>query len=158
MTSSGAATTVIPVIMIVIVVTVIVRKRIPANIVIDDKQSDKGRIPPTAAGSILAIRSPIPGAVIINPPAVVIRGPTPRLVVHPRPAKRRNPTPVAVTIWRPVGILACRAAIRSPDIPVFAGVNPFTVIVEVIGTVYVTVVIFVVIGISQSLGYCYVTI
>jgi hypothetical protein len=51
-------------------------------------------------------RHPAPGSPHIHPAAVVERRPTPRGVVDPIPAPRLNPSPMSITIGRPVGHFA----------------------------------------------------
>ena len=88
----------------------------------------------------------------------MICSPAPRLVVHPGPTIRRHPTPMTVAIRRPVGVLARGVSIRPPYISVLSRVYPFTVIVEVFGTVDVLVVIFVVVGVFQTLCNCHIAV
>jgi hypothetical protein len=78
--------------------------------------------------SIVRSRSPSPEAAGINPPTIVERRISPRLVLNPGPPPRILVNPVPVRIRRPTG---CDC--RSPDVAVVRSVAPGSVLVEIIG-------------------------
>lgn len=93
-------------------ILLVVIQRVPADVVakreVEDKRDERG--PPPASVSVkLAARAPRPVAVVINPAAIVIRRPAPRLVTDPRPAVRRAPAPLAVAIRSPIAVDVERA-------------------------------------------------
>lgn len=94
----------VPIMVVVIVIGVVIRQRAPAHITVSYVHQHQCRRPPTASPPVITIRRPRPSSVVIDPAAVMIRRPAPRFVVHPNPAVRRNPAPLAVTIRRPVRI------------------------------------------------------
>ena len=80
----------------------------------------------------------------------MVSGPAPRLIIHPRPAIRRNPTPVPVTVWRPVHVLTSSILIRPPNVAIFLCVDPLTKIVQIFGTIDVAVIIPIVIRVLHA--------
>src|ERR1044072_18623 len=99
-------------------ISLVVRQRIPANVIakrnVEHKRNQR-RSPPTAFSVKLAAWTPRPIVVDEDPAAVVVRRPTPRFIADPRPAVRRTPSPLAVTIWRPIAVNANRRRMWSPD-------------------------------------------
>src|SRR5262245_2382722 len=93
-------------------IPIVIRERVPAvrvPVAISEREVEleKGyecRTPPTPITLKLTAGTPGPVTVVIDPAAVVIRRPTPRLISHPGPAVRRTPDPMAVTIWRPIAV------------------------------------------------------
>src|SRR5437879_12219234 len=76
---------------------------------------------------IIAVRTPGPVVVVINPAAIVIRRPAPRFVADPGPAVRIAPEPRPETIRRPVVVVIDDGNVRTPDPAVVVGVRPTAV-------------------------------
>lgn len=110
-----------------------IRQRIPtvigSEIDVDIDERYQRRPPPGRA--IIAVRTPRPIVVIVNPSTPVIRRPTPRFIADPRPSIRRYPRPMTVTIRGPVAVGIYDRDARSPDPAVIVGVNPATIRVEI---------------------------
>src|SRR5512140_3250119 len=81
---------------------------------------------------------------------MVIGRPAPRLLVYPRPAVRRYPPPMPVTVRRPVGVSVDRRRVWPPNVAVVVGKHPIAVTVQVICAVDVLVVVFIVIRTCQA--------
>lgn len=66
-----------------------IMKRVPANVIAkrNVKRYQRGP-PPTAMPVIPAARTPRPVVVVIDPAAIMIRSPAPRLIPNPGPAIR----------------------------------------------------------------------
>src|SRR5262249_41974393 len=73
-------------------------------------------------------RYPAPRTAVGNPAPVVERGKAPGRVIHPGPAPRRNPGPVAVTVRGP----ANDRDMWEPHRPVVGHRPPTTVVVQVL--------------------------
>src|SRR6185369_4815435 len=102
---------------------------------------DQRRTPPTAIAIELAARAPRPVTIEINPTAVVIRRPAPWLIANPRPAIRRTPGPLPITIWRPIAVDADRARKRTPDPTVVVSLDPVAIRLEILAAPNIFVVI-----------------
>src|SRR2546427_10821547 len=79
---------------------------------------------------IIAVRTPGPVVVVINPAAIVIRRPAPRLVPDPGPTVWIAPEPRPETIRRPVAEVVDDWHVTSPDQNVVVGVTPTPVCIE----------------------------
>jgi hypothetical protein len=129
-------------------IALVIIQRIPADVVTErdvEHERDQRRTPPTAVVVELAARAPRPVTVEVNPTAVVIRRPAPRLVANPRPAIRRTPGPLPVTIRRPIAVDADRAGKRTPDPTVVVSLDPIAIGLEILAAPNVFVVILVVV-------------
>src|SRR5262249_1388490 len=78
--------------------------------------------------------TPTPPVAPKYPAAVMERSKAPGLVIHPTPAPRGNPNPMAVAIRRP----ADRNGIRIPQIAVFGRILPRSVVVQILVTNHIT--------------------
>src|SRR5438445_12010948 len=70
---------------------------------------------------------PTPHTAYRNPSTVVERGEAPRCVIHPSPAPRRNPDPVAVTIRCPTG----NRGARKPNCAVLRHGAPTAIFIQI---------------------------
>lgn len=139
----------IVVIVVVIVIGVRIRQRIPIVAATIGRKYDHSRRPPASHRAVHSIRCPDPTATVVYPASVMVGRPSPGLIIDPRPSIRCYPTPLAITVRRPVGITACRGSIRPPDVTVFVCVDPLSVAVQVLGAVNVLIVVRVVMGICE---------
>src|SRR5579859_1512161 len=95
-----------------------------------DPRDQRGSIHRTHIGNgndARRARYPTPAAANIDPATIVEGRKAPRRIIHPRPAPRRDPGPVAVAIGRPVN----NGNVREPDRAVFRHLAPAAVVVEV---------------------------
>src|SRR5215211_8156669 len=102
---------------------------------------------------LIIIWRPHPVAVIEYPASMMIRCPTPRLIVHPCPPEWRHPTPASITVGRPVRVRSGRGRIRTPHVTVLLRVDPFAIVIKVFGAVDVAVVVLIVERILKTLRY-----
>ena len=87
-------------------VSVMILERIPTDVVVDNIDHDERREPPAMRRPVISIGRPDPIPVVVNPAPVMIGRPTPWLVIDPRPTVRWDPTPMPVTIRRPISVHA----------------------------------------------------
>src|SRR2546426_11584565 len=90
---------------------------------------------------IVAVRTPGPVVVVIDPAAIMIRRPAPRFVADPGPSVRLTPDPGAKTIRRPVVVVIDDCYVRSPDPAVVVDVSPTAVSIEIFRTPNVGVIV-----------------
>ena len=115
---------------------------IPVNLITKRNiERDQCRTPPTSIPVIITARAPGPVVVVIDPAAVVIRGPTPRFVTHPRPTIRGAPGPTPITIRRPAVVVVDYGRVRPPDPAIVIRVGPIAIGIQIFGAPHVAVVI-----------------
>ena len=144
-TAATAIVRVVTAIMLRVRITLVVRQGIPADIVAKGEtkpdESDERRTPHTSSSIERAAWHPRPGVVVVDPTAEVIRCPTPRFVANPRPAVRRTPGPMTVTIRRPIAERVDYAGVRRPDPTIVFAIGPFAISVQIFRAPNVVVIV-----------------
>src|SRR5215831_7416644 len=91
-----------------------------------DEENKCGR-PQRTITNVDRSRPPAPGAAVIKPASIVIRGPAPRRIRDPGPSVIWFPHPPSRLIWGPRGFL-----IRLPNVAIARDVNPMSVSIQII--------------------------
>src|SRR5262249_52271501 len=73
-------------------------------------------------------RDPKPPGIAVTPATVVERRKSPRGIIDPRPSPRLHPCPLPIAVWGP----SHGYIIRIPDVAVFLGLAPLTIVIEIL--------------------------